>query len=210
MRLNAGIRNDLRKQNFGHLTIGADSLDLRELEKVMPKEVIGVIKRSEERHKDGLAQLTEVPMEFLPIVLTNDSSKIPEMVSIYNGVMDRRNPYSIPNMGSNILNTEAIAKDDMEKDIAVRYQARYNREGAEREHYREDDKPIYVNGDENGDPRDDFVQDQLDAREAAEAYAYALIAEAEAQRLAEEEQAKKEAAQKEAEDRDEDYPSLSL
>ena len=207
MRLSAGMRNEIRKQGFGHLTIGADSLDLKEMEKYMPKEFIGVVKRAEEHNKDSLGQLQEVPMEFLPIVLTNESSKNPAMVSIYNGVMDRRNPYSIPVMGNNIPNIDALANDSITREEAGRYQSAYNRLGAERDRgYGEDDKPIYVNGDENGDPRDDYVQDKKDQREEAEAYAQALIAEEEARRAnLEAERAAREASERALEEDEDEY-----
>ncbi len=174
MQLSAGMRNELRKKGYGHLTVGADSLDLKELKEVMPKEFIGVVKRAEEHNKDSLGQIQDAPMELLPMILTNDSSKNPNMVKVYNGILDRKGHYSIPNLGDDIPNIEAISEDKIHKREAERFHRKRSAEASREDNGYMDNSeevyiPPYVNGDENGDPSDDYVQDAYDLRLEKEA-----------------------------------------
>ncbi len=206
MILNSGMRNEIKKHGFGHLTVGADSLDLKEMEKVMPKEWIGVVKRSKE-HNDF--------MEKVPFIPLNGSS--PEAQKLYHDILDRMTEYGVPNMAINVPATDALAKDNIAHEEAFTHQDQYRETGVERD---EADKYGFQYGyDENGDKRDSMSLMHEDQKKIAEKEAEASreAAEKEAMMAAEiaamqmiREEEERRARQEEEEQEEEEERGLAM
>ncbi len=206
MILNARAREYLKRHGITDLD---ERTNLGQLQEIMPREYIGVIKRATEPDKDIVSQLQSAPMDFLPFVLTNDSSKNPEMVNLYETIQSRRTAYAVPNLGENIMNLgENIARafnvdariwDRISYDDSP-LAGRDGRQNAEEEDY-------IFGGDGDGDQRNDRVhheegkkkqaeEKEAEEKEAEEAKQMTLAAEeaarTEQERFIEEEEEQKE------------------